>query len=178
MTSQYGAYALHGGTARLHALIRMHTPTRAGTNMHARTHKSVSNLQLFHCKNDSQKRLDVTLYVHWLSCFVFQGFAVCGHKTLFCWGPEMIDGVCLCVCMCVYVCVCVYMCVCIYVCICVYVYVCVCIYVCICVCTCVCIYVCICVCVCMYVCMCVYVCVLGVRTRCRSTLTCAGELLG
>jgi hypothetical protein len=43
MTSQYGAYALHGGTARLHALISMHTPTRAGTNMHARTHKSVSN---------------------------------------------------------------------------------------------------------------------------------------
>jgi hypothetical protein len=35
MTSQYGAYALHAGLARLHAL--MHMPTRPYTNMHART---------------------------------------------------------------------------------------------------------------------------------------------
>jgi hypothetical protein len=37
MTSQYGAYALHAGLARLHTLTRIHTPTRPGTNMHART---------------------------------------------------------------------------------------------------------------------------------------------
>jgi hypothetical protein len=36
MTSQYGAYALRAGLARLHALIRMHTLTRPATNMHAR----------------------------------------------------------------------------------------------------------------------------------------------
>ena len=36
MTSQYGAYALHAGVARLHACMRMRTPTRLGTHMHAR----------------------------------------------------------------------------------------------------------------------------------------------
>ena len=36
MTSQYGAYALRAGFARLHAL--MHTPTRPLTHMHARMH--------------------------------------------------------------------------------------------------------------------------------------------
>jgi hypothetical protein len=39
MTSQYGAYALHAGLARLYARRRMHTPSRPGTNMHARTCK-------------------------------------------------------------------------------------------------------------------------------------------
>jgi hypothetical protein len=28
MTSQYGAYALHAGLSRLHALLHMHTPRR------------------------------------------------------------------------------------------------------------------------------------------------------
>jgi hypothetical protein len=37
MTSQYGAYALRAGLARLCACMRMHTPTRLGTHMHART---------------------------------------------------------------------------------------------------------------------------------------------
>ena len=39
MTSQYGAYALRAGLARLYARMRMHTPTRPGTHMHARTRK-------------------------------------------------------------------------------------------------------------------------------------------
>ena len=37
MTSQYGAYSLRAGLARLYARMRMHTPTRLGTHMHART---------------------------------------------------------------------------------------------------------------------------------------------
>jgi hypothetical protein len=37
MTSQYGAYTLHAVLQRLHALIRMHTPTRPGTHIHAGT---------------------------------------------------------------------------------------------------------------------------------------------
>ena len=57
--SQYGAYALRAGLARLDARIRMHTPTRPGTNMHARTHARASmhtqtNMQyslLFHSNN-------------------------------------------------------------------------------------------------------------------------------
>jgi hypothetical protein len=36
MTSQYGAYALRAGLARLYARMRMHTPTRSGTHRHAR----------------------------------------------------------------------------------------------------------------------------------------------
>ena len=38
MTSQYFAHALHAELARWRALMRMHTPTRPGTHMHARTH--------------------------------------------------------------------------------------------------------------------------------------------
>ena len=40
ITSQYGAYALRAGLARLYASMCMHTPTRPGTHMHAsrRTH--------------------------------------------------------------------------------------------------------------------------------------------
>jgi hypothetical protein len=37
ITSQYGAYALHAGLARQHARIHMHTATRLGTHMDART---------------------------------------------------------------------------------------------------------------------------------------------
>ena len=37
MTSQYGAYALRAGLARLHACMRMHTPTCPCTHMHALT---------------------------------------------------------------------------------------------------------------------------------------------
>jgi hypothetical protein len=39
MTSQYGAYAFRAGSARLHARMRKHTPTRPGTHMHERTRK-------------------------------------------------------------------------------------------------------------------------------------------
>jgi hypothetical protein len=39
MTSQYGAYALLAGLARLCARMRMHTPTRPYTHIHARTRK-------------------------------------------------------------------------------------------------------------------------------------------
>ena len=37
MTSEYGAYALRAGLAGLYARIPMHTLTRPGTHMHART---------------------------------------------------------------------------------------------------------------------------------------------
>jgi hypothetical protein len=39
MTSQYGAYALRAGLERSHARMRMHTPARLGTHIHARTRK-------------------------------------------------------------------------------------------------------------------------------------------
>jgi hypothetical protein len=54
MTSQYGAYALHAGSARLHA--RMHMNTRTDTHMHARTRMHIQTskiyLLLFHGNND------------------------------------------------------------------------------------------------------------------------------
>ena len=33
--TQYGGYALHAGFSWLYARMRMHTPTRPGTHMHA-----------------------------------------------------------------------------------------------------------------------------------------------
>jgi hypothetical protein len=39
MMSQYGAYALRAGLARLFARMRMHTPTRLVAHLHARTPK-------------------------------------------------------------------------------------------------------------------------------------------
>jgi hypothetical protein len=38
MTSQHGVYALRALLPRLHIRMRMHTPTRRGTHVHARTH--------------------------------------------------------------------------------------------------------------------------------------------
>ena len=70
MTSQYGAYALHAGLARLHALISTHMPTCPDTHMQARTHTQISKqyLLLFHGDNDSRMHLNITLYVHCPSC--------------------------------------------------------------------------------------------------------------
>ena len=52
MTSQYGAYALRAGWARLYARMRMHKPMRPGARTHARTrkhaHKPICNTLLFH----------------------------------------------------------------------------------------------------------------------------------
>jgi hypothetical protein len=45
MASQYGAYALNAGLAKVHA--RMRTPTRQYTHMHASTHRSISNTYYF-----------------------------------------------------------------------------------------------------------------------------------
>jgi hypothetical protein len=51
MTSQYGAYVLRAGLARLQARMRMHTPTLPGTHMHARatmhTHRLIFNTYYF-----------------------------------------------------------------------------------------------------------------------------------
>jgi hypothetical protein len=58
MTSQYGAYALRAGLAKLHA----------------RTHKQTNKyyLLLLHGNTDSRTRLDVTLHVHCLSCIILK----------------------------------------------------------------------------------------------------------
>ena len=74
MTSQHDVYPLHVGLARLHARMRMHTPTRPGTHMHVRTltHAQTNKLYLllFHGNNDYRQRLIVTLYVCHFSCLI------------------------------------------------------------------------------------------------------------
>ena len=74
MTSQYGAYALRAGLARLHACMRMHTPARLGIHVHARTHAQACTQRpvcITYCFSTtimlSWTRLNVTLYVH---CYI------------------------------------------------------------------------------------------------------------
>jgi hypothetical protein len=62
MTSQYGAYALSAGLARLYARMRMHKSTRPGNNMHARTHARAST--------QTQTNMWYLLLFHGNSCFV------------------------------------------------------------------------------------------------------------
>ena len=75
MTLQYGAYAFRAGLARLCARMRIHTPTRPGTHMHARTHaqactrRPICNTYCFSTATMVRRtRLTVTLYVHCLYC--------------------------------------------------------------------------------------------------------------
>ena len=68
MTSQYGAYALHDGTARIHALMHMHKNKHA----HPCTHRPVSNTHFFFHHNNvtlhvfenhaSRRRVQTTCY--------------------------------------------------------------------------------------------------------------------
>jgi hypothetical protein len=74
MTSQYGAYALRAGLTRLDARIRMHTPTRPGTNMHARTRKHAYTNQYailfaFPQQQWFRERASVLCYTY-ISCLV------------------------------------------------------------------------------------------------------------
>ena len=76
MTSQHGAYALCAGLARLYARMRMHTSTRPGTHIHARasmhTHRPMCNTYCFSSATVvTRTRLNVTLSVHYLSCFTY-----------------------------------------------------------------------------------------------------------
>ena len=64
MTSHYGAYALQAGIARLHALTRMHTPTRPGTHMHARTHRPVGNNYCFSTAKMNRERATILRYTY------------------------------------------------------------------------------------------------------------------
>jgi hypothetical protein len=73
MTSQYSAYALRAGLARLYARTRMYTPTRLGAHMHARMRKHAHTDQycFFTATMVSRMLLNVTLYVQCLACLSF-----------------------------------------------------------------------------------------------------------
>ena len=60
MTSQYSAYALHAGLARLQARMRMHTPTRT----HACTHRPKSSTYCFSMVTMIRERASVLHYTY------------------------------------------------------------------------------------------------------------------
>jgi hypothetical protein len=63
MTSQYGAYDLRAGLARLHARTRMHTPTHPSAHTRARTriHRSMYYLLLLHGNGDLRTHVSVRI---------------------------------------------------------------------------------------------------------------------
>ena len=62
MTPEYGAYALRAGLARLHARMRMHTPTRPGAPMHACTHRPTIDTYCFSTAKIIRKRASMLRY--------------------------------------------------------------------------------------------------------------------
>ena len=70
LTSQYGAYALRAGLARLYALMPMHTPTRLSTHMHgARTHRPIHDTYCFSTATMIRERASLLRYKY-LACLV------------------------------------------------------------------------------------------------------------
>jgi hypothetical protein len=61
MTSQYGAYALRAGLARLYARMRMHTATRSGNHMHARMHTQTNKQYLLIRERTSMLRYNTSI---------------------------------------------------------------------------------------------------------------------
>ena len=70
MMSQYDAYMLHTGLARLHAFIRVHTPTCPGIHMHAHecmhahTHRSINNTYCFFTATMTRERASMIRYTY------------------------------------------------------------------------------------------------------------------
>jgi hypothetical protein len=75
MTSQYGAYELRAGLARLHARMSVHTSTRPDIHMHARTRKHAHTNQYailiaFPLQQWFRERASVFRYTY-IVCLVF-----------------------------------------------------------------------------------------------------------
>jgi hypothetical protein len=69
MTSQYGAYALRVGLARLHARMHMHTPMRrAPTRTHA--HRQICNTYCFSTATVIRERASLLRYTY-IACLFF-----------------------------------------------------------------------------------------------------------
>ena len=71
MTSQYSAYALRAGLARLHGRTRMPTPTRPDTHVDARacTHRPVSNIYCFFMATVIRERASILRHTY-IACLV------------------------------------------------------------------------------------------------------------
>ena len=59
-----GAYPSLTGLARLHALMRRHTPPRQGTPMHARMHRPRSDIYYFSNATIIRERASVSRYTY------------------------------------------------------------------------------------------------------------------
>ena len=73
MTSQYGADALRAGLARLYARMRLHTPTRLCTHMHARKHAHRDKyviLTAFPQQQCFRERASLLRYTY-IACLIF-----------------------------------------------------------------------------------------------------------
>jgi hypothetical protein len=90
MTSQYGAYALHAGEARLHARTGMHTPTLPGTHMYAGMHTETK------CNTYSFPTKVPQYYVIRTLPILFNKNAVCyRHSVSACVGFQHLASLCL-----------------------------------------------------------------------------------
>jgi hypothetical protein len=70
MTSQYGAYALHAGKARLHARTLMHTRPGTHTHEHTRTHRPISNIYCFFPQQQWFRERPLLLRYTYIACLV------------------------------------------------------------------------------------------------------------
>jgi hypothetical protein len=82
MTSQYGAYALRCGLARLYALMRMHTSTRPSTHKHARMRKHAHADQLLFHSNNGFVNAPQYYVLYTLPVLFFLRKDECGHNII------------------------------------------------------------------------------------------------
>ena len=75
ITSQYGAYELHAGKARLHARTRMSTPTRTST--HTDAHEEISNTYCFSSATRIRESASKLRYAY-IACLVIMKL---GHEV-------------------------------------------------------------------------------------------------
>jgi hypothetical protein len=64
ITSRYGVHALHAGLARLHAHMRIQTPTRPGPHLHARAHRPKINTYCFFTATMIRESASVLRYAY------------------------------------------------------------------------------------------------------------------
>jgi hypothetical protein len=77
MTSQYDAYMLHAGLARLRALMHVHLPMHPGTDVHM--HIPISNTCYFSTATVICKHATMLCYTY-IVCLVILNYVPYNHK--------------------------------------------------------------------------------------------------
>ena len=91
MTSQYGAYALRTGLARLYARTRMHTPRRPVTRTHTRTRKHSHTEQYVILIAFPQKKCFRERAYTYIACLVIHNFRQVTSKNYSCHSHALVD---------------------------------------------------------------------------------------